>query len=109
MQPVVMQVTNTHSIKFEGRGGQGDLQNKRHYKIEEEREGLGSQQAARETVGSGRKLRPQVHVCVCGRPGDALSWKGPWPSEMEVRANPFCSIPHLMLSLRGEGRERRAH
>lgn len=45
-------------------GGQGDLQSKRHKKTEEEREGQESEQAARETVGSGRQLRPQVNVCV---------------------------------------------
>lgn len=83
------------------------MQKKKHKKTEEEREGQESQQAARETVGSGRQLRPQVQ-CVCVAVQEMhCSGRGPGLSRDEVRTNPFPGSSHLMLSLT-EGRERKA-
>lgn len=86
-------------------GSQGDFQNKKHKETEEEREGQESQQAARETVVWETIKTQSACVCVAVQ---EIHWpgRGPGLSRDEVRVNPFPSSPHLMLSLRTEGRER---
>lgn len=86
--------------------GRGDLQSKKHKKTEEE-EGQESQQAARdcrvwEAIKTpGACVRVAAQEMHCPR-------RGPGLCRDEVMANPFPSSPHLMVSLRTEGGERRA-